>query len=119
MSIPHQPAEVTVGEVRDLLARAGVPHAEDTHYAIVAAQDGGALIILTCCDGVDDVAGLLREGLAGVTSDVPLSPEVSNRVIVRADDLRKLLATPGAATTARDELAPVIARLSAAAGDPR
>lgn len=115
MSLPHQPAEVTVGEVRDLLARAGVPHAEDTHYAIVAAQHDGALIILTCCDGVDDVAGLLREGLAATTSEIPPASGISNRVIVRADDLRKLLATPGAATTARDELGPVVARLSAAA----
>lgn len=112
MSTPNQPAEVTVGEVRALLARAGVPHAEDTHYAIVAAQHDGALIILTCCDGVDDVARLLREGLAAATSDVPPSPGLSNRVIVRADDLRwalQFMSADGEHTAA------VKARLSAAA----
>jgi hypothetical protein len=118
--------DVTVGEVRDLLARAaGIPPAEDSHYAIAATGNGG-LNVLTCCDGVDEVIGLFRGALTALGSGVP-SMEPSASVIARRDDLQYLLAhvadeingNPDPAHWHLPMLRESIARLSAVAGVTR
>jgi hypothetical protein len=115
--------DVTVGEVRALLARAaGIPLAENSHYAIAATGNNG-LNVLTCCDGVDEVMRLFRHALTELGSGVP-SIAPSSNVIVRREDIQYLLAHVADEIRGRPDpahwhlpmLRDAITRLSAAAG---
>ena len=81
----------SVGETRAFLQTCyGVPHADTTHYVIVADADTG-LTVGTCCDGIAEAAGLLRTALGAITGN-PLAVERdSPSVIVRRADLEAAL----------------------------
>jgi hypothetical protein len=90
-STPAAAGEPTVGDVRDLLARHGVPGAETAHYALAATVPPDRIAVLACCDAADDTAMILAAALMSLTGDdIPVSG--SGRLIVRGADLDVLTA---------------------------
>lgn len=81
----------TAGETRAFLAQAyGIPHTNQTHYVIAASAPDDRTIIVTCCDSVDEAAGMLAGAHMRVTGEPLLAPE-SKSVIVSREDLLALL----------------------------
>jgi hypothetical protein len=80
----------SVGDIRTLLERYGIPHTDDAHHVIVAdAPDHFAVI--TCCDDVASSVSMLRDALANLTGETVPVQAVSDRVIVSRDDLRNVM----------------------------
>lgn len=83
----------SVGAARDFLsAHSGLPLASVVHYATVIADGSGNLTsVITCCDNVDEAAGMMMMAVAALGSGAPVLPE-SRSVIVSRDDLRAVTA---------------------------
>jgi hypothetical protein len=94
---------VTIGDVRQFLARSGVPHTEATHYLIIARAPG-SFHLHGCCDDVESSVGLAREAIGQMTGQLPPEAPDSPFVIVGREDLRAVLAEGIVPGDVRDRL---------------
>jgi hypothetical protein len=85
----------TVGATRDFLAEHyGVPHQDNTHFVIVAEAVNGTTVG-TCCDGSEEIEGLLRLALHSLgAAQPPLAAESPSVIVGRADLETVLRARP-------------------------
>ena len=94
MGTEGEGSDPTVGQVRELLARHGIPDTPETHFAIAASAPGRGLAVICCCDGLQHVADLMGAAVEEVTGE-PQVTAASRSVIVSREDLQVFFAKLG------------------------